>query len=76
MKKLYRLIVTMIVLLLALPLMADDIAPLPTITLPSPKLQAIQLKSLKIEATITGNIAQTIYEMEFYNPNSRVLEEI
>ncbi len=75
MKILYKTVI-MALLLLSLPLMADEeeisVAPLPSITLPSPKLEAIGLDSLSIETKITGNLAPTTYEMGFYNPNSRV----
>ncbi len=77
MKYLLHPIVIIMILILNTPLSADDeptIMPLPTVTLPSPKLKPIELQQLHIESKITGNIAQTTYEMGFYNPNSRVLE--
>ena len=75
MKQLYKLLIAIMILTLNTPLTAEDeIAPLPSISLPSDKLDAIRLDSLTIVTKITGNIAQTTYEMGFYNPNSRVLE--
>ena len=62
--------------IVSLALFAEDemMTPLPTVTLPSTQLEPIRLNSLNISTKITGNIAQTTYEMGFYNPNSRVLE--
>ena len=74
MKILYRFIIFLTILSTTSPLMSLEEVPLPTITLPSPKLKAITLERLNIETKITGNIAQTTYEMGFYNPNDRVLE--
>jgi len=37
-------------------------------------MKPIRLHTLHIETKIVGNIAQTTYEMAFYNPNDRVLE--
>jgi Ca-activated chloride channel homolog len=36
--------------------------------------QPIQLRKLRVDAEISGGMAQTTVEMEFYNPNRRVLE--
>ena len=38
------------------------------------RLKPIELRTLNIDTKITGNIAQTTYEMVFYNPNKRILE--
>ena len=38
------------------------------------KLKPIELQTLNVDTKIVGNIAQTTYEMVFYNPNKRVLE--
>jgi len=47
-------------------------------TLPKVVLQEgmkdIKLNTLHIDTKIVGNIAQTTYEMAFYNPNDRILE--
>jgi hypothetical protein len=36
--------------------------------------QPIELRKLRVDTEISGGIAQTTVEMEFYNPNRRVLE--
>lgn len=36
--------------------------------------QPIELRKLRVSAEISGGVAQTTVEMEFYNPNRRVLE--
>ncbi len=36
--------------------------------------QPVELRNVRIDAEISGGIAQTTVEMEFYNPNRRVLE--
>ena len=36
--------------------------------------QSIELRKLRVNAEISGGVAQTTVEMEFYNPNRRVLE--
>src|SRR5688572_13776163 len=36
--------------------------------------QPVQLRKLRVDAEISGGMAQTTVEMEFYNPNRRVLE--
>lgn len=46
---------------------------LPEVTLQE-KLKPIELKTLNVDTKIVGNIAQTTYEMAFYNPNKRILE--
>ncbi len=46
---------------------------LPEVTLQE-KLKPIELRTLNIDIKIIGNIAQTTYEMVFYNPNRRILE--
>ena len=53
----------------------EDVAirTLPEVTLQE-KLKPIELSTLNIDTKIVGNIAQTTYEMAFYNPNKRVLE--
>ena len=47
--------------------------PLPQVTL-AKGLKPIELQSLFVDTKIVGNIAQTTYEMAFYNPNRRLLE--
>lgn len=49
------------------------IRPLPEVTLQE-KLKPIELKTLNVDTKIIGNIAQSTYEMAFYNPNKRILE--
>ena len=45
----------------------------PIVTLQG-KEKPIQLRSLNVSVEISGPVAQTSYEMVFYNPNDRILE--
>jgi hypothetical protein len=49
------------------------VVPLPTVSLKG-KYKPIRLNRLDISVNISGPIAQTTYEMIFYNPNKRILE--
>ncbi len=57
-----------------LTLHAIEPIPIPSIVLANDTLNPIILQTLNIQSKITGNIAQTTYEMGFYNPNERILE--
>ncbi|RFP08126.1 MULTISPECIES: VIT domain-containing protein [unclassified Duganella] len=68
----------LVVFLLMVSTLAQAIAPLPPIMPPRlivPRAQTpVRLQSLRINAEISGGLAQTTVEMVFYNPNAVQLE--
>ncbi len=50
------------------------LSPILRITGESNKLKEIHLDNLKINVNVVGNLTTTTFEMQFYNPNNRVME--
>lgn len=63
-----RLLILLAWLALAMPASAAEL--LETIGAERP----VQLKTVRVRAELSGQLAQTVYELSFYNPNGRQLE--
>ena len=46
----------------------------PTIKLHDSKLKSVKLSSMHVKSQVVGNIATSIYELSFYNPNAQIIE--